>query len=153
MSYHYQTVLTVCLHSVCNSTFHKAAIRSLWSLLMLCTLSSLHLPSQQRSFGPLLILVALLWSHSKCPTSSCTGPQAQTQDTPFSWFLSAPQGCPSHGQTDRQPWKLPHSLSSFVVHELKFNKTVGDLLGLRSNKKRKGDWICVMIDYRKCRYL
>lgn len=35
----------------------------------------------------------------------------------------------------------------------KFNKTVGDLLGLRSNKKRKGDWICFMIDYRKCRYL
>jgi len=35
----------------------------------------------------------------------------------------------------------------------KFNKTVGDLLGLRSNKKRKGDWIYLMIDYRKSRYL
>lgn len=79
-------------------------------------------------------------------------PGSDTGHTIFLVPLSSPRL--SFPRTDGQAaMETPHSLSSFVVHELKFNKTVGDLLGLRSNKKRKGDWICVMIDYRKCRYL
>lgn len=56
-------------------------------------------------------------------------------------------------QTDGQASVDTLSFSFFCWLMSKFNKTVRDLLGLRSNKKRKGDLICFTIDYRKCRYL
>jgi len=77
-------------------------------------------------------------------------------DTGHTIFLVPSQLSKAVLAMDRRTGSHGYPLILFLhllAHEFKFNKTVGDLLELRSNKKRKGDWICVMIDYRKCRYL
>ena len=67
------TLVNSCSPSCLYAPFKywKATVRSPWILLYskLNKLSSLNLSSQQRCSSPLIILVALLWTHSKSSTS------------------------------------------------------------------------------------